>query len=177
MVIGTLAITGVGIDRAVRLRRLLVEGRDPRERLGERHRCRGTIAFWIGALAALLTSFYSLAADLPDLLRRAALGGVRAYPARASTAMHDDRPTRSMATAPTSTRRVPATGTGGYHPHESPLTMLVPIGLLALGAVLRRPDLPRHLRRCRARRRISGAGSIAFSRAPRRSAAARRRCG
>ena len=27
-------------------------------------------------------------------------------------------------------------GTGGYHPHESPLTMLVPIGLLAIGAVL-----------------------------------------
>ena len=27
-------------------------------------------------------------------------------------------------------------GTGGYHPHESPLTMLVPIALLALGALL-----------------------------------------
>jgi NADH-quinone oxidoreductase subunit L len=30
--------------------------------------------------------------------------------------------------------KVPA-GAGGYHPHESPLTMLVPIGLLAVGAV------------------------------------------
>ncbi len=39
MVVGTLAITGVGIA-GVRLRRLLVEGRDPRERLGERQRCR-----------------------------------------------------------------------------------------------------------------------------------------
>ena len=58
MVIGTLAITGVGIVGR-RLRRLLVEGRDPRERLGERHRCPATIAFWLGALAALLTSFYS----------------------------------------------------------------------------------------------------------------------
>jgi NADH-quinone oxidoreductase subunit L len=28
------------------------------------------------------------------------------------------------------------TGSGGYHPHDSPLTMLVPICLLALGAVL-----------------------------------------
>ena len=45
--------------RGHRLRRLLVEGRDPRERLGERHRCSGTIAFWLGALAALLTSFYA----------------------------------------------------------------------------------------------------------------------
>ena len=40
-----------------------------------------------------------------------------------------------MATARTSAHHV-ATGTGGYHPHESPLTMLVPIALLALGAVL-----------------------------------------
>jgi NADH-quinone oxidoreductase subunit L len=30
----------------------------------------------------------------------------------------------------------PVTGTAGYHPHESPLTMLVPICLLALGALL-----------------------------------------
>jgi NADH-quinone oxidoreductase subunit L len=29
-----------------------------------------------------------------------------------------------------------ATGTGGYHPHESPLNMLVPLLLLATGAVL-----------------------------------------
>ncbi len=31
---------------------------------------------------------------------------------------------------------LPPTGTAGYHPHESPWTMLVPIGLLAVGAVL-----------------------------------------
>src|SRR3546814_2046669 len=29
----------------------------------------------------------------------------------------------------------PAKGTAGYHPHESPWTMLVPLGVLALGAV------------------------------------------
>jgi NADH-quinone oxidoreductase subunit L len=27
-------------------------------------------------------------------------------------------------------------GTAGYHPHESPLTMLIPLGLLSLGAVM-----------------------------------------
>ncbi len=26
--------------------------------------------------------------------------------------------------------------TGGYHPHESPLTMLIPLGVLSIGAVL-----------------------------------------
>ena len=39
-----------------------------------------------------------------------------------------------MATARTTV--MPPAGTGGYHPHESPLSMLIPIGLLALGAVL-----------------------------------------
>ena len=37
MIAGTLAITGVGIDRRVRLRRLLFEGRDHRERVRQRH--------------------------------------------------------------------------------------------------------------------------------------------
>src|SRR3546814_8246288 len=32
----------------------------------------------------------------------------------------------------------PAKGTAGYHPHESPWTMLVPLGVLALGAVDRK---------------------------------------
>ena len=40
MMAGTLAITGVGIVGRVRVRRLLVEGRDPRERLRQRHACR-----------------------------------------------------------------------------------------------------------------------------------------
>ena len=31
---------------------------------------------------------------------------------------------------------MPPAGTGGYHPHESPLSMLVPICLLAVGALL-----------------------------------------
>ena len=26
-------------------------------------------------------------------------------------------------------------GTAGYHPHESPITMLIPLGVLALGAI------------------------------------------
>jgi NADH-quinone oxidoreductase subunit L len=41
---------------------------------------------------------------------------------------HDTRPHEAPA------REVPA-GTGGYHPHESPWTMLVPLGVLSLGAV------------------------------------------
>ena len=132
MVIGTLAITGVGIFGR-RLRRLLVEGRDPRERLGQRHGARHDrlLARRVrGAADQLL----SLAADLPDLLRQAALGRVGAYPAcgpRRCTTIPDEEHGDSA-----HDDAMPPRGTGGYHPHESPLTMLVPIGLLALGAVL-----------------------------------------
>ena len=43
----------------------------------------GTIAFWLGVARRAADQLLYLAADLPDLLRRAALGRVRAYPARA----------------------------------------------------------------------------------------------
>jgi NADH-quinone oxidoreductase subunit L len=46
---GTLAITGVGIARRVRLRRVLLEGRDPRGGLRQRHRDRAEFAFWSSA--------------------------------------------------------------------------------------------------------------------------------
>ena len=51
---------------------------------------------------------------------------------------------------------MPATGTGGYHPHESPLTMLVPLGAAGARRDVRGPAVPRHLRRRRAWRRTSG---------------------
>jgi NADH-quinone oxidoreductase subunit L len=55
--------------------------------------------------------------------------------------------------------RMPAEGTGGYHPHESPWTMLVPLGLLALGAVFRRVRVPPRLHR----RSEFWNGSIAYN--------------
>ena len=93
--------------RAGRLRRL--SGRRTRSSRapGRAASVPGTIAFWLGALAALLTSFYSLAADLPDLLRRAALGGVASISSTRSTASTNRR-TRSMATARTMPRMPPA---------------------------------------------------------------------
>ena len=63
----------------------------------------GGFAFFVGVFAALLTSFYSLAADLPDLLRQAALGGVRAYPARA--ARRSSRSSRRRGCRPRHPRR------------------------------------------------------------------------
>ena len=70
MVIGTLAITGVGIPLTTdRLRRLPVEGRHHRERSGPADPGYG---FWMLVIAAAFTSLLLVAADLHDLLRRAA---------------------------------------------------------------------------------------------------------
>ena len=65
----------------LRLRRLLVEGRDPRERLGERLGA-GHDRLLARRARGAADQLLQLAPHLPDLLRRAALGGVGAYPAR-----------------------------------------------------------------------------------------------
>ena len=76
MMIGTLAITGCRHSAAVyrvpgRLCRVRLEGCDHRKRFAG-----GTdasmVAFWALVVAALMTSFLFVAADVPDLLRRAA---------------------------------------------------------------------------------------------------------
>jgi NADH-quinone oxidoreductase subunit L len=93
----------------------------------------GTIAFWIGSLAALLTSFYSWRLIFLTFFgeaRWAASEHIQ-HAVHGDHADHPDEEHGDSAHAP----HAVATGTGGYHPHESPLTMLVPIVLLAVGAV------------------------------------------
>ena len=131
MVIGTLAITGVGVagigfagfwSKDAILESAWASGSVP-----------GTIAFWLGALAALLTSFYSW-----RLIFLTFFGDARwAASEHIQHALHGDadHPDEEHGDSAHTPAHVP-TGTGGYHPHESPLTMLVPITLLALGALL-----------------------------------------
>jgi NADH-quinone oxidoreductase subunit L len=93
----------------------------------------GTIAFWLGALAALLTSFYSW-----RLIFLTFFGPPRwAASEHIQHALHGhrDAPDEEHGDSAHDPHRVPA-GAGGYNPHESPLTILVPICLLALGALL-----------------------------------------
>ena len=92
----------------------------------------GAIAFCLGALAALLTSFYSWRLIFLTFFGKRALGGVASISSMRSTAIMT---ARRRAWRQRHAKATPPAGTGGYHPHESPLTMLVPIGLLALGAV------------------------------------------
>jgi NADH-quinone oxidoreductase subunit L len=130
MVAGTLAITGVGFgpvgfagfwSKDAILESAFASGSVP-----------GVIAFWLGAFAALLTSFYSWRLIFLTFFGKARWGASE-HIQHAVHGEHDE-PSAEHGDSAHDSHSVPA-GTGGYHPHESPLTMLVPIGLLALGAV------------------------------------------
>jgi len=133
MVVGTLAITGVGIDAGGGLGFAGFWSKDAIiESAWASGSVSGTIAFWVGVLAALLTSFYSW-----RLIFLTFFGEPRwAASEHIQHAVHhvhespDEEHGDSAHDA-----GLPPSGSGGYHPHESPLTILVPIVLLAIGAL------------------------------------------
>ena len=118
MMAGTLAITGVGIvglggfagfySKDAIIEVAFASGTEV-----------GQFAFAIGVLAALLTSFYSW-----RLMFLTFWGTPRWI--QSEHIQHSVHKTPEQAGADP---------TGGYHPHESPLTMLIPLGVLATGAV------------------------------------------
>lgn len=79
----------------------------------------GNLAFWMGTIAALLTSFYSW-----RLVFLTFYGKPRWI--ESEHIQHSVHKTPEQAGEDT---------TGGYHPHESPLPMLVPLLALSVGAV------------------------------------------
>jgi NADH-quinone oxidoreductase subunit L len=114
MLAGTLAITGVCIIDVFGFagfysKDAIIEAAYAR---GGEH---GGIAFFVAVFAALLTSFYSW-----RLMFLTFWGKPRWDQSHHITHGH---PAKSE------------DGTAGYHPHESPYSMLVPLGLLAFGAV------------------------------------------
>ena len=129
MMAGTLAITGVGIDDVFGF-----AGFYSKDAILEAAFAKGTelgmFAFALGIFAALLTSFY-----IWRLVYLTFFGTPRwAQSEHIQHAVHDahdhhDHHHDDHAHAPAHD------GTAGYHPHESPLNMLVPLGVLALGAV------------------------------------------
>jgi NADH-quinone oxidoreductase subunit L len=134
MVVGTLAITGVGIDAGGGLGFAGFWSKDAiLETSWASGSVSGAVAFWLGTIAALMTSFYSW-----RLVFMTFFGEPRwAASEHIQHAIHGDHdaPSEEHGDSAHSPNR-PVAGTGGYHPHESPLTMLVPICLLALGALL-----------------------------------------
>jgi NADH-quinone oxidoreductase subunit L len=131
MLAGTLAITGVGV-----LGVFGFAGFYSKDAIIEATYASGTtaggFAFAIAVFAALLTSFYSWRLmfltffgkarwDQSEYIQHAA------HDAHAHDAHHDDGHAHDAHHA--------ADGTLGYHPHESPVSMLIPLGVLAVGAV------------------------------------------
>src|SRR5207248_8002901 len=130
MIAGTLAITGVGVEglgfagfwsKDAILETAWMSGSPA-----------GTIAFWLGSLAAILTSFYSWRLIFLTFFCEP----------RWPASEHSQHAIHHVHESPDEEHGdsahdagLPPGGTGGYHPHESPLNMLVPIGLLAVGAV------------------------------------------
>jgi len=132
MLIGTLAITGVGVlgvgFAGYHSKDAILEASFAS---GSTH---GVIAFWAGAIAALLTSFYSWRLMFLTFWGKPRWGASEHIQHATHDGDHADHPDEEHGDS-SHDSGMPPEGTGGYHPHESPLTMLVPIGLLALGAL------------------------------------------
>jgi len=119
MLAGTLAITGVGVyhlgvgfagfwSKDAILEAAWASGSQS-----------GLSAFWLGAVAALLTSFYSW-----RLMFLTFWGKPRWI--ESEHIQHSVHKTPEQAGEDT---------TGGYHPHESPPAMLIPLAVLSVGAI------------------------------------------
>jgi len=119
MLAGTLAITGLGVYHLG----VGFAGFWSKDAVLEVAFARGTqisvMSFWLGVGAALLTSFYSW-----RLMFLTFWGKPRWI--ESEHIQHSVHKTPEQAGEDT---------TGGYHPHESPVSMLVPLGLLGIGAV------------------------------------------
>ncbi|MFM6931302.1 MAG: NADH-quinone oxidoreductase subunit L [Novosphingobium sp.] len=130
MMAGTLAITGVGIVDVFGF-----AGFYSKDSILEAAYASGTSAgmfgFWAGITAALLTSFYSW-----RLVFLTFHGKPRwDQSEHIQHAVHDAHGHDDHAHDAHDHHGAHGDGTAGYHPHESPLPMLVPLGVLTLGAI------------------------------------------
>jgi NADH-quinone oxidoreductase subunit L len=128
MLAGTLAITGVGIAGLFGFAGFYSKDAIIESTFAA-HSDSGGFAFVVSVIAALLTSFYSWRLMFLTFWGTPRWAGSEHIQHAAHT--HDDH-----------AHDDPSTGSGhtedltlGYHPHESPYSMLVPLGLLSVGAV------------------------------------------
>lgn len=128
MMAGTLAITGVGVywlhagfagfhSKDAILEAAFASGKEA-----------GQFAFWVGVTAALMTSFYSWRLIFLTFFGKPRWAGSE----HIQHAVHDDHHGHDDHAHG---HAHDDDGTAGYHPHESPLAMLIPLGVLTLGAV------------------------------------------
>jgi NADH-quinone oxidoreductase subunit L len=111
-------------------------------------------AFWVGVFAALLTSFYSWrlmfltfwgkprweqSEHIQHAMHDAHGHDHDDHAVHGHAVAHADNPPAQEHAGEDVAHDVPdphhSDGTAGYHPHESPVSMLVPLGVLSLGAI------------------------------------------
>ncbi len=133
MLAGTLAITGVGVAGIFGFAGFY--SKDAIIEVAYAHGGQsGITAFAIGVFAALLTSFYSwrlMFLTFWGAPRWAGSGHIQ----HAVHGDHGGHPESEHGDSALHPVAAPS-GTAGYRPHESPSSMLVPLGLLSIGAVL-----------------------------------------
>jgi len=156
MMAGTLAITGVGLDELFHITPAFgFAGFYSKDAIIEAAFARGTtaggIAYFVGVTAALLTSFYSWRLVYLTFFGEPRWVGSEHIQhaihdahdhdhdhGHAHHDVHHDAPDEGAGSEPHVDARgaedMPK-GTGGYHPHESPLNMLIPLIVLSVGAV------------------------------------------
>ncbi len=123
MTMGTLAITGIGIVGLFGFAGFYSKDAILEAAFGA-HTSIGAFGFWMGIFAALLTSFYSW-----RLVFLTFFGKPRwDQSEHIQHAVHDDHHGAGH-------HAKHDDGTAGYHPHESPINMLIPLGVLSLGAI------------------------------------------
>ena len=148
MTAGTLAITGVGIIDVFGFAGFY--SKDAILEAAYAAGGGGRLAFAVGAFAALLTSFYSWRLVFLTFFGKARWAGSEHIQhavhdahghghAHGDAHGHDAHPDAEGAGGEPHAHdpgiEQVKHGTAGYHPHESPWTMLVPLGVLTLGAI------------------------------------------
>jgi NADH-quinone oxidoreductase subunit L len=126
MLIGTLALTGVGIPHFIGFAGF--HSKDAIIEAAYAAHTPGNYAFWTLVLAAFMTSFYSwrlmfMTFHQPARWGHGAHVAGAGHDAHAADDKHDDHAHDDH-------------GHGEHTPHESPLVMLIPLYVLAAGAVL-----------------------------------------
>ncbi|MBN9787706.1 NADH-quinone oxidoreductase subunit L [Pseudonocardia sp. TMWB2A] len=132
MMAGTLAITGVGILGVFGFAGFY--SKDAILEAAFASGPHGQMAFAVGIFAALLTSFYSWRLIFLTFFGKARWAGSEHIQHAVHGDHHDDGHAHDDDTHHAHDVHA-AEGTAGYHPHESPISMLIPLGVLTLGAI------------------------------------------
>jgi NADH-quinone oxidoreductase subunit L len=136
MTAGTLAITGVGLEGVFGFAGFYSKDAIIASAFASGSEM-GRFAWGMGVFAALLTSFYSW-----RLVFLTFFGKPRwAQSEHIQHAVHDSHDedhthAHDDHAHPDHGHGAHSDGTAGYHPHESPLPMMIPLSLLSLGAIL-----------------------------------------